>query len=152
MADSADLDFMQQAIEVSEMAPALPTCFRVGAVLVDGHRKLISKGFTLEFGEGWHAEAVAIKKALDAGVDIKGASIYSSLEPCSVRKSGARDCSALLIEKGISKVFFALAEPPIFVTCEGENKLKTAGIKVEKINEFDDQVRDINGHLAIKAN
>ncbi len=147
MADAIDVEFMQQAIAISKNSPAQATCFRVGAVLVSNERKFIANGFTLEFGEGSHAEAAAIKKALDAGVNIAGATIYSSLEPCSVRKSGKKDCSALLIENKIGQVFYALAEPPIFVVCEGENKLKASKIKVDKINGFDEMVKEINKHL-----
>jgi pyrimidine deaminase RibD-like protein len=147
MADKIDFEFMQKAVDCSKNAPAKATCFRVGAVLVDSKRNLIASGYTLEFGEGWHAEEVAIKKAIDAGVDIKGTTIYSSLEPCSVRKSRKSDCSSLLILKGIAQVFYALAEPPVFVVCEGENKLKKAGIKTERIKEFDEEVKEINKHL-----
>jgi pyrimidine deaminase RibD-like protein len=147
MADAIDNEFMQQAIEVSKHAPARKNCFRVGAVLVDNNRKLISSGYTLEFGEGWHAEAAAIKKAQKSKVPVKGATLYSSLEPCSIRKSGNKDCCALLKEEGIAQVFFAMCEPPIFVNCTGESKLKEAGIKVEKIENFKDTVKEINKHL-----
>ncbi len=147
MASAVDIDFIKQAIEVSKNSPAKPTCFRVGAILADKEYKFIASGYTLEFGEGWHAEAVVIKKAKDAGIKTEGAIIYSSLEPCSVRASGKKDCSALLIENDIAQVFYALAEPPIFVTCEGNKKLQEAKIKVEKINGFDQAVKDINAHL-----
>ncbi len=147
MADAIDLDFMRHAIEVSKSAPARPNCFRVGAVLVDNKRRLLSTGFTLEFGDGWHAEAAAIKKAREAKLKIYGATIYSSLEPCSIRKSGGKDCAALLIENGIAQVFYAAAEPPIFVNCQGERKLKEAGIKVEKLEELEASFREINKHL-----
>jgi diaminohydroxyphosphoribosylaminopyrimidine deaminase / 5-amino-6-(5-phosphoribosylamino)uracil reductase len=147
MADAIDLNFMRQAIEISKSAPARPNCFRVGAVLVNNKRKLLSTGFTLEFGDTWHAEASAIKKAKDAKLKVRGATIYSSLEPCSVRKSGGKDCAALLIENGIAQVFYAMAEPPIFVNCQGERKLTEAGIKVEKIEELEATFKEINKHL-----
>ena len=147
MTDAIDLDFMRKAIEVSREAPASPNCFRVGAVLVNDKRQLLSTGFTLEFGQGWHAEASAIKKAQDASFEVRGATIYSSLEPCSIRKSGNKDCAALLIEKGIAQVFYAMTEPPLFVNCQGESKLKAAGIQVEKVKELEEAVKEINKHL-----
>jgi pyrimidine deaminase RibD-like protein len=147
MADSVDLDFMRHAIEVSKKAPARPHCYRVGAVLVNDKRQLLSTGFTLELGDGWHAEAVAIKKAQKAKLNVNGATIYSSLEPCSVRKSGGKDCASLLIEKEIAQVFYAMSEPPLFVNCQGESKLKAAGIKVEKMQELEESARKINEHL-----
>jgi pyrimidine deaminase RibD-like protein len=141
MADAVDLGFMQQAINASKNSPPRANCFRVGAVLVNKHRQLISSGATLELGEGWHAEAVAIKKARDAKFTVYGGTIYSSLEPCSVRKSGGKDCVSLLIESGIAQVFYAMAEPPIFVTGIGDSKLKASGIKVEKISELEEAVK-----------
>lgn len=147
MADTIDLDFMQHALEISKSAPPRPNCFRVGAVLVDNKRHLLSTGFTLEFGEGWHAEAAAIKKAKDASLKVRGATIYCSLEPCSVRKSGGKDCAALLIENGIAQVFYAMAEPPIFVNCQGKIKLQEAGISVEKVEALEASFKEINKHL-----
>jgi len=145
--DSIDADFLRQAIDVSREALASMTCFSVGAVLVDKDRNFISNGFTQELGEGWHAEAVAIKKAIDTGFDPKGGTIYSSMEPCSVRASGKGDCSTLLIEKEIARVVFAFKEPPTFVIGEGKKKVEAAGIVVEQISDFEDAVIEINKHL-----
>ncbi len=147
MADAIDIGFLKQAIEISKQARPAMTHFSVGAVLVDKNRAFVASGFTQELGEGWHAEAAAIKKAMDTGFDPKGATIYSTIEPCSVRASGKGDCSTFLIEKGIIRVVFALSEPPIFVTCQGKSKLKAAGIKVEQIINYKDAVIAINKHL-----
>ncbi len=98
-------------------------------------------------GQGWHAEAVAIKKATDAGFNPKGATIYSSIEPCSTRASGKGDCSSLLIEKRIARVVFALEEPSIFVVGEGKEKLRKAGIVVEQVDGLEHNVMAINRHL-----
>lgn len=147
MADATDINFLKQAIEVSKLSPRSDTCFSVGAVLVDSDRTYVSSGFTQELGEGWHAEAVTIKKALDAQFNPKGAIIYSSIEPCSTRASGKNDCSSLLIEHGIVRVVFVLSEPSIFVIGQGQEKLKDAGIEVEQVFGFEDNVMAINKHL-----
>jgi pyrimidine deaminase RibD-like protein len=145
--DSIDADFLRQAIDISRKAPTSMTCFSVGAVLVDRDRNFVSSGFTQELSEGWHAEAVAIKKAIDTGFNPQGGTIYSSLEPCSVRASGKGDCSTLLIEKEIARVVFAFKEPPTFVIGKGKTKLEIAGIIVEQIKDFEDAVIEINRHL-----
>jgi pyrimidine deaminase RibD-like protein len=147
MADSIDIGFLKQAIEISKQTRPSEARFSVGAVLVDQNRSFVASGFTNELGDGWHAEAVAIKKALDGGFNPKGASIYSSLEPCSIRASGKESCTALLIEKEIVRVIFALSEPPIFVVGEGAKKLKQAGIKIEQVNSLEKSVIEINKHL-----
>lgn len=147
MSSPKDNEFIRYAVDMSKMAPAKPTCFRVGAVLVSENQHILATGYTLELGEGWHAEAVAIKKALDKNFRVRGATMYSSLEPCSIRKSGGRDCAALLIESGIKRVVYAMAEPPIFVNCDGTSKLKAAGIEVEKVEELESLVKEVNKHL-----
>ncbi len=147
MANPTDLDFMRHALEISRNAPASPNCYRVGAVLVNIQGHVLSTGFTLELGEGWHAEAAAIKKAQDKGLLVRGTTMYSSLEPCSIRKSGGKDCASLLIENGIAQVFYAMSEPPLFVNCQGEKKLKEAGIIVKKIEELEAAFKEINKHL-----
>jgi len=150
MADSIDIGFLKQAIEISKQTRPSEARFSVGAVLVDQDRSFVASGFTGELGDGWHAEAVAIKKALDNDFNPRGATIYSSLEPCSIRASGKENCAALLIEKGIVRVIFALSEPPIFVVGEGTKKLKQAGIKIEQVNSLGKSVIEINKHLLSK--
>ena len=149
MSDAIDINFLKQAIETSKQVKPSLSHFSVGAILVDHNRAFIASGFTTELGDGWHAEAVAIKKAIDKGFNPKGWTIYSTMEPCSIRSSGKADCSRLLIDKGITRVVFAFNEPPVFVTCEGKNRLKAAGINVEQITDLEKAVIEINKHLLL---
>ena len=152
MADAVDLNFLEQAIDISRAASPSSTCFSVGALLVGPDCSYLYSGFTQELGEGWHAEAVAVKKAIDAGFDPKGATIYSSMEPCSTRASGRSDCSGLLIQKGITRVIFALSEPSTFVIGKGKDKLIDAGVAVEQIDGFETIIMAINRHLFTSKN
>ena len=68
-----------------------------------------------------HAEEEAIQKALHAGCSLHGATIYSSMEPCSTRKSKPLSCSALILHHGLQRVVFATYEPSHFVQAAGKS-------------------------------
>ena len=98
---------------------------RVGCVLVkDG--KIVGEGFHLRAGEP-HAERLAIA---DAGVEVKGATAYVTLEPCS-HHGRTPPCADALIEAGVSRVVAAMQDPNPQVAGEGLERLRQAGIKVE---------------------
>jgi pyrimidine deaminase RibD-like protein len=122
-----DSDFLEQAIALAALAPPSDTAFAVGCVIVDAG-VVIATGYSRELGPHWHAEEVAFSKA--AGISLKSATLYSSLEPCSTRKSRPVSCTQLIIEAGIPRVVFALREPPTFVDCCGAELLAAAGIEV----------------------
>ena len=65
------------------------------------------------------AEMFSIAKALAAGAVLRGAAMYSSMEPCSTRSSEPESCSELILRHGFSRTVFALYEPSCFVCCEG---------------------------------
>ncbi len=142
----SDCKYLERAIEVSRQSPPSPTAYRVGAVIVtrDGHT---FEGYTHETGPANHAEEEAIAKALDAGINLAGSTIYTSMEPCSTRASKLVSCSELIIHHGFSRVVFALREPSLFVTCTGAENLRKAGIEVVHIAELAEKVRKINRHL-----
>jgi pyrimidine deaminase RibD-like protein len=123
------------------------TAFSVGCVIVDSQGKLIATGYSREFGDDWHAEAVAIEKANRAGIDLTGSTLYSSLEPCSIRKSGKMPCCTRIIDHHIARVVFSLAEPAVFVDCQGAETLAAAGIKVVQLAVLGPEVMAVNAHL-----
>ena len=86
--DTRDEDLRYLAQAVAEGLRCVPsrTSYCVGAVvaLPDGRS---FTGYTHETSPTHHAEQEAIRKALDAGAELRGAAIYSSMEPCSQRKS-----------------------------------------------------------------
>ena len=63
------------------------TSYCVGAVVAPADGAGSFTGHTHETSPTHHAEQEAIRKALDAGAELRGAAIYSSMEPCSQRKS-----------------------------------------------------------------
>jgi pyrimidine deaminase RibD-like protein len=70
---------------------------RVGVVIVkDG--KILATGHRGESGDGNHGEYCALKKLNEA--DVQGATVYTTLEPCSKRKPPKISCAKRLIEWG----------------------------------------------------
>jgi pyrimidine deaminase RibD-like protein len=140
-----DSDFLDQAIVLSEAAPPSATAFAVGCVIVDPAGNVLATGYSRELGEHWHAEEVALAKAAD--VSLTGATLYSSLEPCSLRKSRPLSCTQLILDAGIPRVVFAMREPPTFVDGCGAELLAAAGVEVVELPDYAARVRAVNRDL-----
>ncbi len=141
-----DEEYMERAIAVSRSAEPSPSCYRVGAVIVTQSGDIF-EGYTLETSPTHHAEQAAIFKAMEAGADMRGATIYSSMEPCSERSSEPVPCSQLIIEHGFSRAVFAMYEPIHFVNCEGAYNMRSSGVEVKYMPKYAKKVRKINAHV-----
>lgn len=127
-----DLLFLEQAADLAFLCPPTAKAFAVGCVIVGADGAVISTGYSREWGDGWHAEEVAIEKARRAGSALAGATLYSSLEPCSTRLSGKTPCCAHIIDADIARVVFIMDEPGVFVDGKGIETLENKEIIVEK--------------------
>ncbi len=146
--DQIDIAYLKQAVDLSRSAPLVMTAFSVGCVIVDVDRALVSTGYSRELGNDWHAEAVAIEKTRHTSIKLSECTLYSSLEPCSVRKSGKEPCCALILHHGIKRVIFGMREPLLFVDGRGiETLLSTEEIDVIELNLMNSEVMKINAHL-----
>jgi diaminohydroxyphosphoribosylaminopyrimidine deaminase/5-amino-6-(5-phosphoribosylamino)uracil reductase len=101
---------------------------RVGCVITDIHGRILGQGHTQAVGHA-HAEVMALRAARDAGYDLRGATAYVTLEPCSHFGRTPPCCNAL-IESGIAKVFVAQQDPNPLVAGQGMARLRAAGIEV----------------------
>jgi pyrimidine deaminase RibD-like protein len=142
-----DRDWLFAAIDLSRRCPPSTTAYSVGAVVVNGHGQELARGYSRDSGPHIHAEQSALGKLAGSGIDLSTATIYSSLEPCSTRRSPLRPCTQLILAAGIRRVVFALREPPIFVDCHGVELLQAAGVTVIEMTDLANQVMDINAHL-----
>lgn len=143
-----DRDFLEQAIALSKKCTPNKLAFSVGAIIVDSAGEVLGEGYSRELAARDHAEEVALQKAARAKTDVRGATLYSSLEPCGERLSGRECCVDKIIAAGIARVVCALDEPSRFVVASGAKKLRAAGIEVAVCSELADQVRTINAHLS----
>lgn len=79
----------------------------VGAVVVkDG--KVLATGYRGENGKGDHAEYSAMQKMNKA--DLEGCTVYTTLEPCSIRKLPKTPCTNHLIDSKVKRVVYGMPD------------------------------------------
>ena len=144
-----DERWMRLAVELAWLSPPSETAYSVGAVIVGADGTEVSRGYSREGGDPLvHAEESALGKLAAGDPRLAGATIYSTLEPCSQRKSRPRTCTQLIIASGIRRVVFAWREPSLLVAdCQGAEQLRDAGIEVIEFPEFAPMVKAANAHL-----
>lgn len=152
----ADRYWLAAAIELSRRCPPSATAFSVGAVLVAADGRVLTDGYSRELDTADHAEEVALAKIGLPGpgaspgqphTELRGATLYSSLEPCAARASRPMPCADLIIASGIGRVVIAWREPPIFVPGGGAARLRKAGVAVVVVPELAGAARAVNAHL-----
>ncbi len=141
-----DREHLAHAIEISRKCTPSPTCYCVGAVVVTTKGEVFD-GYTTETAPTHHAEQAAILKAQRAGAELRGATIYSSMEPCSQRSSEPESCSQIIIRLGFARAVFALYEPSYFVECQGAMNMRKAGVAVSVISDMAHLVKQVNSHI-----
>lgn len=116
------------ARSIADAAPNPP----VGAVIVRAGRTI---------GEGWHhrkgeahAEAEALAAAQQAGEDVRGATMYVTLEPHD-HVSTVPPCSLAVIAAGITRVVVGAVDPNERTFGRGIARMRAAGIEVEVVND-----------------
>lgn len=140
---------MRLAVCLARECPPSDTAFSVGAVIVDAGGAELSRGFSREGGDPVaHAEESALGKLSPGEPGLAGATIYSTLEPCSQRKSRPRTCTELIIAAGLRRVVIAWREPALFVADgQGYELLSRAGLTVTELPEFAAGAIAPNQHL-----
>jgi diaminohydroxyphosphoribosylaminopyrimidine deaminase/5-amino-6-(5-phosphoribosylamino)uracil reductase len=121
----SDEAYMERALGLAERGRGMVSPNpAVGAVVVGEDRVV---------GEGWHegpgtahAEINALRHAGDLA---RGATLYTTLEPCS-QVGRTPPCADALIEAGIVHVVSALRDPNPVVDGNGYAKLEAAGVEV----------------------
>jgi diaminohydroxyphosphoribosylaminopyrimidine deaminase/5-amino-6-(5-phosphoribosylamino)uracil reductase len=113
----------------------------VGAVLVKGG-KIIGRGWHHRAGEP-HGEIEAIQNAAKLGNNVKGATLYVTLEPCSTH-GRTPPCTNAILEAGLKRVIIGAIDPNPRHRGKGFEILKrggvnmTAGILAEKCAELNE--------------
>ena len=125
--------FMQRCLELAEngISSVSPNPM-VGCVIVKND-KIIGEGFHAKIGQA-HAEVNAVQHVIQkygdqAAGQLKGATLYVSLEPCA-HYGKTPPCADLLIKHEVAKVVIGNRDPFADVDGKGIEKLKQAGIEV----------------------
>ena len=143
-----DQAHLRRAIELAEHCPPSRTAFSVGALIVCRDGLTLATGYSRELDPHDHAEEAALAKlSVDDQRRLQNATIYSSLEPCSIRASRPRSCTGLILATPIRRVVFAWREPPLFADGQGAEILSAAGCQVIEVTQLAHLVRRTNAHL-----
>ena len=125
---AADEAAMRQALGLAERAIGLSDPNpRVGCVILAPDGRLLGAGHTQAAGQA-HAEIMALRDAQARGEDVRGATAYVTLEPCSHHGRTPPCCDAL-IAAGLGRVVAALGDPNPQVAGQGMARLQAAGIR-----------------------
>jgi HD-GYP domain-containing protein (c-di-GMP phosphodiesterase class II) len=97
----------------------------VGAVLVKNGKVLAAS----HRGEvtGNHAEYLVLEKLL-AGTSVVGATVYTTLEPCTTRNHPKVPCVERLIERKVARVVIGMLDPNPKITGQGQRRLRKSNI------------------------
>ena len=128
---------------------------KVGVVVVDRHGSLLGESYRGAHDPGDHAEYGLLEKQL-ADVDLTGAAVFTTLEPCTKRGKGKTPCAQRLIDRGVAAVYIGMYDPFPPIYRKGWDQLTGAGIGVydfypqyRREVEFDN--REFTGALALSV-
>ncbi|HSU87423.1 MAG TPA: bifunctional diaminohydroxyphosphoribosylaminopyrimidine deaminase/5-amino-6-(5-phosphoribosylamino)uracil reductase RibD [Terriglobia bacterium] len=121
-----DVTYIKQALKLGGLGFGLTSPgAMVGAVLVK-NGEIVGEGFYTYDGVR-HAEIIALEQA---GAAARGATVYTSLEPCS-HQGRTGPCARALVDAGVVRVVTAMKDPNPEVNGHGLAMLRAAGIEVE---------------------
>jgi pyrimidine deaminase RibD-like protein len=127
-----DERFIREAIEASKKSRSRAGKIgpRVGVVVVkDGKMLAVSYRGEMENDEE-HAEYIALEKVLK-GQTLAGATVYTTLEPCTLRNHPKVPCAERLIERKISRVVIGMLDPNPAISGKGVRLLRDHNIQTD---------------------
>ncbi|MCC7039181.1 MAG: bifunctional diaminohydroxyphosphoribosylaminopyrimidine deaminase/5-amino-6-(5-phosphoribosylamino)uracil reductase RibD [Burkholderiales bacterium] len=128
MATDADRAWMAHALTLAEQGLYTTTPNpRVGCVIVHGG-VVLGEGHHARAGAP-HAEVVALADAARRGSDVRGATLYVTLEPCT-HQGRTPPCVDAVLASGVHRVVIAMLDPHARAG-GGAQRLRAAGIAVE---------------------
>ncbi|MCL2309393.1 MAG: bifunctional diaminohydroxyphosphoribosylaminopyrimidine deaminase/5-amino-6-(5-phosphoribosylamino)uracil reductase RibD [Proteobacteria bacterium] len=136
----ANVHYMQRALVLAArgLFTTMPNP-RVGCVIVkDG--KMLGEGWHKKAGEA-HAETAALIDAHTHGHDVRGATMYVSLEPCS-HQGRTPPCTEAIIAAGIGRVIAACTDPNP-QAARGGQVLQAAGVAFDS-GLLEEEARELN--------
>ena len=133
-----DTEYMRQALALAEKGRGRTSPNpMVGCVIVrDGH--VLGEGYHARAGAA-HAEVIAVEAS---GGDVKGSTVYVTLEPCA-HHGKTPPCVDLLVEQRPARVVIAMEDPNPLVAGKGIDALRAAGIETE-VGLLEDEARRLN--------
>ncbi len=131
--------------EDSRNHPMVAAC-----VVKDG--VVLGYAFRGETGEGDHAEFGLLEKKLGTSI-LAGATVYTTLEPCTSRKHPKVHCARRLAEHRVARVVIGMLDPNPDVLGKGVQQLRDANIEVSFFpKESAEQIEELNRNFTRRFN
>lgn len=123
---SADEQWMQRALDLAAQGIGLVSPNPVVGAVIVRDEKAVGEGFH-RYDLKKHAEIVALEQAGDKA---RGATLYVTLEPCSIH-GRTPPCADAVIGAGLSRVVAATIDPNPRVSGSGIKRMSEAGISTQ---------------------
>lgn len=125
-----DRQWMELAIEESRKSrPEDDRVHPVVGVVVVKDGKLMAKAYRGQVS-GNHAEYYVLEQLLDSQI-VSGATVYTTLEPCTTRKHPKVPCAERLCERKVARVVIGMLDPNTTIRGNGIIHLRRANIATE---------------------
>jgi 5-amino-6-(5-phosphoribosylamino)uracil reductase len=132
---------LAEACVLADRCPPSESAFDVGCVVVGDDGAVLGTGWSRRDDPRDHAEEGVLRRLGD-DPRLRGATLYSSLEPCGERSSRKDPCATLIERAGIPRVVYARPEPPEFVAApSGAEQLTAAGIATTRLARWEPLAR-----------
>jgi diaminohydroxyphosphoribosylaminopyrimidine deaminase/5-amino-6-(5-phosphoribosylamino)uracil reductase len=118
-----DVRMMSRALELARSGEPAPNP-HVGCVIASGE-SILGEGYHRSAGQE-HAEIAALRSA---GQDIRGATLYVTLEPCN-HEGRTPPCVDAILDAGIARVVVGCRDPNPGVLGGGIERLRASGVEV----------------------
>ena len=99
--EPGDRDRLAAAVDLGRRCSLSWTAYAVGSLVVAADGTELARGHSRETGPDVHAEEVALAVLAGTGLTAAGGTVYSSLEPCGVRRSRPVPCAELILAAGV---------------------------------------------------
>ena len=92
--------------------------------------KLVCVAYRGELADGEHAEYTLLERKL-VDRDVRGSTLFTTLEPCTTRNHPKRPCAVRVIDRGISRVVIGMLDPNPIVYERGLSMLRDKRVVVD---------------------